>query len=376
MKKIVVSFFCIIPLISIGQRFAVIGDFRGGDINAYKVSQLVKSWNPEFIVTTGDNFWYSQGSIDFQIGQFYHEFIFPYNGSYGAGDTINRFFPSLGNHDIESTGLADYLNYFTLPGNERYYDFVKGDIHFFIINSNASEPDGNTFNSVQAGWLENNLSNSNSKFNLVFLHHPPYSSGSHGNNISSQWPYRQWGASAVFLGHDHDYERLLIDSLPYVICGASGSPLYCTFTNYPGTQKFYCSDFGALLAEKNNDSLNLYYYNINDSLIDSFTIAASSSGIKPIENYNNDGQNVLQCFPNPLNNNSSVKYYLFDDCPVILEIYDNSGKKIKTLVDEKQPKGYHQIDLNIGDWQEGVYNIVLTAKNKKYNINTLKIESK
>jgi hypothetical protein len=36
-------------------KFAVIGDFGSkGEKNA-QISQLVKSWNPDFILTTGDN---------------------------------------------------------------------------------------------------------------------------------------------------------------------------------------------------------------------------------------------------------------------------------------------------------------------------------
>ena len=30
----------------------------------------------------------------------------------------------------------------TLPGNERYYDFVQGPVHFFVIDSDQNEPDG------------------------------------------------------------------------------------------------------------------------------------------------------------------------------------------------------------------------------------------
>src|SRR5437879_4454765 len=65
------------------------------------VSNLVRSWSPDFILTTGDdNYPLGEAStIDANIGQYYHDFIFPYTGSYGAGATTNRFYPSLGNHD-------------------------------------------------------------------------------------------------------------------------------------------------------------------------------------------------------------------------------------------------------------------------------------
>ena len=82
----------------------MIGDYGNAGPDELAVAELVKSWNPEFIITLGDNNYDvgSQSTIDPNIGQYYHEFIFPYIGSYGPGDTVNRFFPSLGNHDWET----------------------------------------------------------------------------------------------------------------------------------------------------------------------------------------------------------------------------------------------------------------------------------
>ena len=81
--------------------FGVIGDFGFAGTPEADVANLVKSWNPEFILTVGDNN-YDTGSaatIDANIGQYYHEFIGDYTGSYGAGSATNRFIASLGNHD-------------------------------------------------------------------------------------------------------------------------------------------------------------------------------------------------------------------------------------------------------------------------------------
>ena len=134
-------------------RFAVIGDFGLAGRPDLDVSNLVKSWNPDFIVTVGDNN-YPAGAattIDKNIGQYYHEFIYPYVGAYGPGaPTQNLFFPAIGNNDWNtSDGYMPYLNYFTLPNNEHYYDFVWGPVHFFFINSHGREPDGNTTSAPQ-----------------------------------------------------------------------------------------------------------------------------------------------------------------------------------------------------------------------------------
>ncbi len=108
--------------------FAVIGDYGLDSQPEDDVATLVHSWSPAFIVTTGDNN-YPDGErslIDDNVGKYYADFIYPYTGVHGPGATENRFFPSLGNHDWNSEDGAPYFDYFTLPGNERYYSFVRG----------------------------------------------------------------------------------------------------------------------------------------------------------------------------------------------------------------------------------------------------------
>jgi hypothetical protein len=163
-------------------RFAVIGDYGEGNQGELDVSNLVKSWNPDIILTVGDNN-YPVGSpetIDHRIGQYYSEYIFPYKGAYGPGGQINRFFPTLGNHDLDTAGGQAYFDYFELPNNERYYDFVHGPVHFFALNSDSREPDGVGMSSVQAQWLQAGLAASTSPWQIVYFHTAPYSTGYHG----------------------------------------------------------------------------------------------------------------------------------------------------------------------------------------------------
>ena len=98
-------------------RFAVIGDFgTAGDAEA-DVAALVKSWGVDFVVTVGDNN-YPDGeakTIDRNIGQYYADYIFPYEGEYGPGATENRFWPALGNHDLNTDDGQPYYDYFELP---------------------------------------------------------------------------------------------------------------------------------------------------------------------------------------------------------------------------------------------------------------------
>ena len=47
-------------------------------------------------------------------------------------------------------------------------------------------------------------------------------------------------------------------------------------------------------------------------------------------------------FPNPFNPATTIPYQLAVDAPVRLEVFDILGQKIKTLVAENQPAGFHR----------------------------------
>ena len=255
-------------------RFAVIGDFGTGGQYEADVAALVDSWQPDFVITTGDNNYPSGASeaIDAHIGQFYHAYIYPYLGTFGPGADVNRFFPSLGNHDWDTSAAQAHLDYFTLPGNERYYDFIWGPIHLFALDSDSREPDGVGQSSTQAAWLQASLASSTSPWNVVYMHHAPYSSGQHGSTTWARWPYKDWGASVVLAGHDHTYERLLVDGIPYFVNGLGGGAIYNFVNILPESQARYNADYGAMLVEASDTALTFQLFNLQSELIDSYTI--------------------------------------------------------------------------------------------------------
>ena len=259
-------------------RFAVIGDYGGATAGEAAVAARITAWDPEFVVTVGDNNYPNgaQSTIDDNIGQFYSAFIHPYVGAYGPGASVNRFFPTLGNHDWVTPGAGPYLGYFTLPGNERYYELVRGPIHFFMVDSDVHEPDGNTSTSVQAQWLRSRLALSRSPFDVVVLHHAPYSSSSdHGSQVDLQWPFRAWGADAVLCGHDHDYERVVRDGFPYLVDGLGGFSQY-NFGPEPvsGSVARFRADYGALLVEADEERALFRFVTQADVVVDTFSLPA------------------------------------------------------------------------------------------------------
>jgi tartrate-resistant acid phosphatase type 5 len=109
------------------------------------------------VITTGNNNSPAGASatIDANVSQYYHDFISPYTGQYGAGAAVNQFWLSFGNQDWGAAypspnGDKPYLSYFTLPNNGRYYTFTQGPVQLFALDSDPNEPDGNASSSAQA----------------------------------------------------------------------------------------------------------------------------------------------------------------------------------------------------------------------------------
>lgn len=330
-----VTSFVLLPLMFTGQvlaqktRFAVIGDY-GSSVdkklqpNEQQVADMVKSWNPSFIITVGDNN-YSCGAasdLDKNIGNYYCDFIYNPGATAGtvctgkaADDKKNYFFPSLGNHDWYTPKAQPYLDYFTqLPGNRRYYDFVQGPIHFFALDSEstlackkggnedeepdtgkcpqkcAQEPDGTTHKSKQARWLKAALKKSKSPWKLVFFHRPPYSCGDAATWM--RWPFEHWGVNAVLAGHHHVYERIVKKSslnFPYFVNGVGGIHLAkCHPHNIkkglPST-KFdavnIVNSYGAMLVEATETEIVFKFHVLggkNGVVKDTCTLSKSKGG--------------------------------------------------------------------------------------------------
>jgi hypothetical protein len=273
--------------------FAVIGDYGLASQSEADVANLVKSWNPDFIVTVGDNN-YPNGaawSIDDNIGQYYADYIYPYKGKYGSGSATKRFFPSLGNHDWETNAGKAYFDYFSFRNGQSFYDFVQGPVHFFVLNSNKEEPEGVTATSVQAKWLKKALAASTSKFQVVVMHHAPYSSGWHGSTNYMRWQFKQWGADVILSGHDHVYERLLVEGIPYFVNGVGGAELYKFETKLPESQARYNLDFGAMRVEATSTYMKFQFITRTGVLIDEYIIGQSYANVTSITRLNSSPTN-------------------------------------------------------------------------------------
>ncbi len=100
---------------------------------------------------------------------------------------------------------------------------------------------------------------------------------------------------------------------------------------------------------------------VDDNLISIDDIMVTGSG--SVLAFAPSSQNFdLTTYPNPANDKFTIKYSLPNTGLVSLDLFDISGKKLKTILNNMCVKGDYTFDVNIFDLPAGNYNIILTTK--------------
>jgi hypothetical protein len=257
---------------------ALIGDYGKAGTNENNVANLVKGWDPDEIITVGDNNYEdgAQSTIDANIGQYYRTFIYPYTGGYGAGsaDNINHFWAVPGNHDWRAANLTPYKDYFIYPNNERYYyKIFNHNVRFYMIDSDSNEPDGTSSTSTQANYFLPKMDTSTATWDIAVFHHTAYSSGStHGSETGMRWNWSTHGVDLLLAGHEHNYERVNTAGIVSVTDGLGGKSLYGFGAPISGSQIRYNAKYGATKITIVGNTLNIRHYTVNNEIIDNYTI--------------------------------------------------------------------------------------------------------
>lgn len=159
------------------------------------------------------------GDIVYDGGDLEH-FQKCYDPSWGRFKDRTR--PVVGNHEYVVSGAAGYFDYFGAAAGERgkgYYSFDTGGWHVVVLNTNCAKVSC-AVGSPQEQWLRQDLAASPAACTAALAHHPRYSSGEHGDTLSTQPLWRAlWddGVELMLAGHDHHYERfqpLSADGVP------------------------------------------------------------------------------------------------------------------------------------------------------------------
>jgi Calcineurin-like phosphoesterase len=215
-------------------RIAAFGDCGRND-NSFQSQTLLRYQN--FLSANGidaADAWLLLGDNAYNDGTD-NEFTTGFFSPYGSSILRNhKLYPSPGNHDYaNSAGRQDdhnipYYSIFTTPtnaecggvpsGNEAYYSFDIGDVHFLSLDSYGEETNTRLYDTLgaQVTWIKADLAANTKRWVVAYWHHPPYTKGSHnsdneGELISMRENFirilERYGVDLVICGHSHNYER-------------------------------------------------------------------------------------------------------------------------------------------------------------------------
>jgi 3',5'-cyclic AMP phosphodiesterase CpdA len=236
-----------LPLEQKSVRFVVIGDNGTGESAQYEVAGRMEAYRKvvgyDFVTMMGDNIYGGHKPKDFE-----QKFEIPYKPLLDAGV---KFYACLGNHDDSNETLYKPFN----MNGQRYYSFKKGDVQFFVLDSNYMD-------SAQLDWIDRQLSSSSAKWKIAYFHHPLYSDGRfHGPDLDLRKQlmplFEKYGLNVVLSGHDHVYERFKPEEgIYFFLVGNSGQLRYRNLRQGSGIMAAgFDTDCSFMIVEISGDKL-------------------------------------------------------------------------------------------------------------------------
>lgn len=198
--------------------FVVYGDTRSDGETHRRVTEAIRKERPLFLLHTGDLV--ARGGTSRLWDDFFAE----------ARDLLaeSPLYPTLGNHEDDAD---DYFDAFELPGTERWYSFDVGDAHFIALDSNKAW----LASSRQREFLTRDLEeHATSPWVFAYFHHPPYSTTKKMSRDLEALllratllpPLERFRVTAVFNGHNHNYQHSLVKGIHYITTAGGGAALY------------------------------------------------------------------------------------------------------------------------------------------------------
>ena len=236
-----------LPVKEGSTRFMVVGDTGTGSRQQNELAGvMLRYWQAfpyEFALMVGDNMYGSEKAADYKtkFEDVYRPLL----------DNKVKFYAALGNHDESNQRFYEGFN----MNGEEYYNFKKGDVSFYALNSNYMDK-------KQLTWLEEKLKGDASDWKVAFFHHPPYSSGGkHGSSSGLREVveplFLKYGVNVVLAGHEHFYERVKPQKgIYYFISGAGGKLREGDVQKgSPLTEKAFDKDLSFMLFEVVKDEM-------------------------------------------------------------------------------------------------------------------------
>jgi hypothetical protein len=233
-------------------------------------ARLIEHGTYQAVLALGD-LQYERGALaDFQTF---------YNASWGA--FLPGTFPAVGNHEYLTPHAAGYFAYFGARAGDPsrgYYSYDVGRWHLISLNSNCGQVGGCKAGSPQERWLRADLAAHPAACVLAYWHHPRFSSGGHGDNVSTQPLWKALAdahADVVLSGHDHDYERFApVDGIRQFVVGTGGRNLTAFRKTPDAGSQVRILKFGVLDLQLASSSYTWRFRTVpNGEVLDSGTAA-------------------------------------------------------------------------------------------------------
>lgn len=267
-------------------RFGVIGDSGFGDDQTRELIELMNSYDLDFVLHTGDAVYKANeqsGPAEAYATKYFKMFAPLMHDA--------PIFPVLGNHDYDQPARSDGRPYFvrafpalTDPSVPDFalgtwYAFERSGIQFLMLDSNAFHGGGGR--AEQTAWLEERLADPSYRFSIPVFHTPPYTSGLHQNDgqaLRFDWTplFESAGTPLVLSGHDHNYERILLDGVTYLVSGGGSPVLYRETERVEGSQTFH-RKMHFVRVEVYQGRIELAAIGIGGSVLDRATIYTDSN---------------------------------------------------------------------------------------------------
>lgn len=145
------------------------------------------------------------------------------------------FRPIPGNHDAILNGIKIFNSIFMKKGEKHYYRMDKDSVHLLFINMLW---DTTEFTKKQQKWLEKQLKSIPQEDTVIVLSHCyTLSSGYYDENAKKNWGdlpdvmkklspiLEKYNVDLSMSGHEHFYEYLEKDDVPYLVLGTMGGAL-------------------------------------------------------------------------------------------------------------------------------------------------------
>jgi len=272
-------------------RIGVIGDSGFGEEVTYQLAEELASHHPEWVIHTGDlvyNVYKDPSPPQAFIRKFYQPLadllhaapIYPVFGNHeGYEDAYWRdqpfyyaAFPPLEN----SYGGDDFGG---VSGQREWYAFTHGNYQFIFLNSQQFY--SLDLREEQNAWLQERLGGSTSTTNIVIFHIPPYTSGYHpddGIPIRQAWIplFEEANVALVLSGHDHNYERLELNGITYIVSGGGSNKLYSKRDTREESE-FFTAKSHFVILELFPDRIGMTAYGLGGEVLDAYTLHLPSS---------------------------------------------------------------------------------------------------